>query len=307
MNRKIFIVLYLVILSTINAQFIEVVETKLIEFSNDGDAFYPKFSKDDKNIVFSSSSYKGLNSYSLESGEIVNITQKLGAGYNPIITDDKILFRSYEIKSGKKLHSIYSINLKDRTQELLVEKKRNLKLPLQNLNANLIYIEKSIPNFITGVDKILEKDNLANKAVFVEDNNLYLAAESKTLINPLGKGVYVWESISNDGKNLLFTFGNKGTFLTDLDGNILTNIKEAHYPRFSPNGRYISYMLDKDNGHNYISSDIYVYSIEQDKSVQITNTEAKIEMYPEWSNSGDNLVFNTTKGEIYISKLLIEN
>ena len=66
-------------------------------------------------------------------------------------------------------------------------------------------------------------------------------------------------------------------------------------------------MIDKDNGTSFTSSDIFVYSMEEEKSYPITNTKDNIEMYAEWSKAGDSIVYHTTKGEIFITKLDIQN
>ncbi|MCW8849951.1 MAG: hypothetical protein OQJ81_08240, partial [Melioribacteraceae bacterium] len=100
---------------------------------------------------------------------------------------------------------------------------------------------------------------------------------------------------------------NRGSFICDEEGNIIDNIENAHYPKFSPDGKYISYMVDKDNGTDYISSDIFVYSLEQKKSFAITKTDNQIEMYPSWSNDGQKLVYNTIDGQIFISTFQFEN
>jgi Tol biopolymer transport system component len=183
-----------------------------------------------------------------------------------------------------------------------------LKLPRQLNNSELFYVENSIVKKENIEKQSFLKNSKSSKAIYVEDNNLILVNYNQSkVLNPLGEGLYVWESFSNDGKKILFSYGNQGTFVCDLEGNILLNIKDARYPKFSPDGKYISYMNDKDNGYTYISSDIFVYFIDLDQSFKVTDTNDKIEMFAEWSNDGSRLVYNTTEGEIYITKLQFEN
>jgi len=307
MIKKTILIFVFIVLGNINAQNVEVIETKLVQLEKDKEAFYPRFANNDDNILYTSSNYIGLFSYNLVSGTSKTITEKKGAGYNPIILSDNVIYRSFVIETGKKNHSISSANIISGEKEVLVSNKRHLKLPSQLYNEEILFIEKSKPLYKEINSITLKKSNLPNKAVYVENDNLLLVDETVNTINPLGKGIYVWESISRDGSKLLFTFENKGAFITDLEGNIITNIKDAHYPRFSPNGKFISYMVDIDDRYNYISSDIYVYSIDLEQSFKITNTNDKIEMYAEWSNSGDKLIYHTTEGELYISTLLTEN
>ncbi len=168
--------------------------------------------------------------------------------------------------NGRKFQSVFSYNLKKGTETIIERDLRELQIPNQLVSNSLILLKNRIPDEKQLTIPGLSKLGSNKKAIYVEENNLNIVQENQTrAINPLGKGVYVWESISNDGKMILFTFGNRGSFICDEVGNIIDNIKNAHYPKFSPNGKYVSYMVDKDNGTDYISSDIFVYSLEYEK------------------------------------------
>lgn len=307
---KIFIPIILLAFNGLQfGQSVRVLRTEKLSISDTEEVFYPRFSKDDKKVIFSSSNFKGLFSYEIEAKNYSVISTKNGAGYNPLIADnDKILFRTFELKKGKKYHSINSFSNTLNKNEILEEDKRFLKLPHQISSQGIYFLENSKP-----IKKKIEKISVSksvdiNRAVYVEDNNLFLVDGDETkIINPLGEGTYVWESLSTDGNNILFTFGNMGTYVCDLNGEILLNIKKAHYPKFSPNGKFISYMIDEDNGTNYTSSDIFIYSLDGKNSYSVTATSDKIEMYAEWSNSGDKLVYHSTDGEIFVSTLQIQN
>jgi hypothetical protein len=172
---------------------------------------------------------------------------------------------------------------------------------------DFVYIQDEKSNLIEYNSVKLSKA-APTKALYVENNNLILIENNKSrILNPLGKGVYVWESLSKNENKILFTFGNQGTFICDLEGNILNHIDAAHFPRFSPNGKFVSYMIDKDNGHSYVESDLYIYSISEDRSHKITDTKERIEMYAEWSPGGNRLIYHDTNGKLYITSLEFEN
>lgn len=303
------LIIFIFIANLLTAQKVKVVETTKVPIDIVEQTFYPQFNKDDTKIIFSSAGYKGLFVYQLETKESSIITEANGAGYNPLILNSEtILYRTFDLVEGKKYHSLRLYDLKTGIENTIQKDKRLLKLPKQNINNELLIVENSVVKKENISEQLLLKNSEPNRAIYVEDNNLILVYGNETkILNPLGEGVYVWESFSSDGKKILFSFGNQGTFVCDLEGNILLNIKDARYPKFSPNGKYISYMNDKDNGYNYISSDILVYSIDLNESFEVTNTEDKIEMFAEWSNDGNRLVYNTTEGEIFITKLQFEN
>ena len=307
-NPRIILISFLLICNSF-AQSISVVETKQLPIDSFDESYYPFFSKDDSQVFFTKQNYEGLYAYKLDEKKISRITELSGAGYNPLLLEDEaIVYRSHKIVNGRKYQSVFSHDLKNATETVLQKDIRELQIPNQMVSNSLVLLKNKRPEKVEFESMNLSKLGNLKKSIYVEDNNLNLIEENQTkTINPLGKGVYVWESISRDGEMILFTFGNQGAFICDLEGNILDSIKEAHYPKFSPNGKYISYMVDKDNGTDYISSDIFVYSIEQKKSYAITKTDNQIEMYPNWSNDGNKLTYNTLDGKLFLSTLEFEN
>lgn len=307
---KIFISIFLFVLScNLIAQSVSVLKTEKIMINNIDEAMFPRFTKDDSKILFSSSNYKGLYSIDLKTKNYNVISNENGAGYNPLVLENEnVLFRTFRVENGKKFHSISSYNASSDVKTNIEVNKRFIKIPTQISNQRLFLIENSqILKKEISMPSV-KKTAAIEKAIYVEDNNLILVeGDQSKIVNPLGKGTYVWESLSPNGSEILFTFGNKGAYVCDLEGNILLNIEKAHYPRFSPNGEFISYMIDEDNGYNYVSSDIYVYSIEEQKSFPISATSDKMEMFAEWSNDGEKIVYHTTEGQLFVATIQIKN
>ena len=52
---------------------------------------------------------------------------------------------------------------------------------------------------------------------------------------------------------------------------------------------------------DYIDSDIFIINADGSRRVRITDTVDKIEMHPDWSPDGDQIVYNTYRdGIVYI-------
>lgn len=307
MKSKIFLIIIFCSIITF-AQSVIVVKSEKVNL-NSIKAYRPIFSKNNSEIFFTKSNFRGLYKYNFETNQITGITDDLGAGYKPLIVDEEnIIFRKIKFINGKKYKSAYSFNTKTKKLASILENERSLKIPTQHVSSpNLTLVKNGSPIVVKPEGFKLNKKVTNNKSVFVENNNLY-SFENNFLrkINPLGEGVYVWESLSSKGDKVLFSFGNKGSYLCDMNGEILAHIEKAHYPRLSPNEKYISYMIDKDNGYEFTESDIYIYSIELGKSFKITNTQSIIELYPEWSPDGNKLVYENNRGELYITLLKFE-
>jgi len=307
--KKIFFTLML--LSTLAySQSVKVLENKLLTGKISEHFYHPHFSGDNNHIIFTKANYNGLYSLNLKTKKFETITNEKGAGYKPLIYSDgkTILYRPYKIKKGLKYNSIKTVSLKNKKIKTIESFQRELSVPNQMKTNKILYLKNYNLKEIDAPNNSLSKLKKQNKAVFVKNNSLYFVNNGKVIeLSPFGKGIYVWASLSKDGNKILFSFANKGAYVCDIKGNILFNIKDAHYPKFSPDAQYISYMIDKDNGDYFTSSDLYIYSLKENKSYKITDTNDKIEMYADWSHDGKKLVYQTTEGEIYLMKLDIKN
>lgn len=304
MTKKIIVLLFIVC-SISYSQKIKLTEITKLELVQ---SYYPQFNNNNDKIIYTSSNYNGLSSYNLKNNETVLISSENGAGYKPIILEDnKFILRNFNIVDGRKNFTVYFKDFNSNKIEVIQKDKRDLFIPSQFVNTNLIYLDESRIQIKELPIKNLSKSNTISRAVYSKNDNLFLIEKDQNInISPLGKGVYVWESISKDGERILFSFGNKGTFITDKEGQILLNIPEAHYPKFSPDEQFILYMKDKDDGYKYISSDLFIYSLKENKEYKLTETNDKIEMYADWSNDQTKIVFNTDKGEIFIANIKLE-
>lgn len=290
-------------------QNIQVISNEPITQVEQGKFFYPQVSPTGENILFTSENYDGIWLYDNSNGKIEKIVEANGAGYEPKFSanGNQIIFRKNEFINNLKYSSINKIDLQSKNVETLENKTRNLTPPLESRTKSAAYV----------VDKKLVTKNISNnlqkidisdeRAVTIENSNLIIYSNDERIVyTPLGEGNYLWPSISHDGTKLLFTFAGRGTFVTDFDGNIISELGFAHYPSWSNDDKWITYMEDHDDGYKVTTSEIFVASVDGETKVKLTNTDAIKEMYPRWSSVENEIVYNTTDGVIYKLKLKID-
>ncbi|MCU7497182.1 MAG: hypothetical protein HF314_14020 [Ignavibacteria bacterium] len=303
-----FIVVFLS--SLLSAQKLSVIETVKITDKSQGEFYFPKLSPDGSRLFFTSAGFKGLWYYDMQTKKVVPFTEETGAGYEFAFSNDgkSVYYRVDNFdKSGLRTsQTMVQKNIQTKQLQVL-ETANELSAPRMLLSDKLAYTSGSrimMKATGAGLKKSLPQ-NIANDAVaYIEDMNIVVYANgSRKVIAPLGKANYIWPSVSPDGTRLLFRVAGKGSYISDLDGNILVELGRASAPKWSPDGKWIAYMVDRDNGTEVTGSDIYAVSADGQQRIQLTSTDGNAEMYPEWSSDGKSIVYHSNDGSIYLMKL----
>jgi hypothetical protein len=305
--KKVLLILFITVISVI-AQNVTVVEDVAVTDKKDGRFYFPTISADGKYLLFSTDGYKGLWCKNLSSGKVIKISDAAGSGYEPGFSsiNNEILFREDKFIKGKRFSSLLSYDLSSRKSVVLEEGIRDLKLCRDNSNTFKNYVKETEVHS-TMKQKMLQKTSTSERVVFIHDTKIVFSENnSNNIFQPLGEGNYIWPSLSPDNTKVLFTFAGKGTYVSNLNGTILNKIGYANYPSWSPDGNWILFMKDIDNGENIISSDVYIANLNTGKYFNLTLKKDEISMYPKWGNANTEIYYNTDSGQIRKIKLKYE-
>lgn len=276
----------------------------------DGQYYFPRFSPDDQKIFFSSANYIGLWYVEQNTGKITPFVSEQGAGYEFAFTQDgkSVVYRvnEYSEKGIRIAQKIVKKNFETNEQQI-IETGRHLSAPKVLVNNDIAFTKEDnmvVKQAAAGLRKSVQP----NPVVYIENTKLILYSGGvKKSLSPLGNDAhYIWPSLSPDNNKILFSVPGKGSFISDLNGKVLVELGTARYPRWSPDGKWISYMIDEDDGHVITGSEIFVVSADGKRRFQLTKTDERIEMYPEWANTSTSLVYHSDEGEIFVMKLKID-
>ncbi len=292
------------ILSAQNTLKVEKIEA--LTSLDQGEFFYPKLTPDGKKVVVTGPKFIGLFVLDLQKNALETLNTETGAGYDFQITNDGqyVVYRPFEFKKARKFYSLKMQNLQDKSIKVLESEQRELSPP-RVVGNKILYLKKEQPAAVTIGNQIQSSNaQSSNKTVFVRNRTIVLVdGNVKRELKPLGEGIYLWPKLSPDGQRIVFTYAGDGTYVCDLNGSILTKIGYANAPTWSPDGKWIAYMVDHDDGHFYTDSEIFISSADGLQKIQVTNTKDVIEMYPNWGSDLSKLVFSTLKGQIFLATL----
>ena len=290
-------------------QNIMVLETMKITNVEEGQFYYPRFSPDGKNLLFTSANFKGLYYYDLEKNSWTQLNDAAGAGYKPAFSTDgrKVYYRRNEYVRRKRHSSLIEYDIESGIKKIIEERNRHISPIITASDRSLVYKKNSSLQILDlSVQKKMGVSSLDDTIVYIENSAITLHEGSdKKILRPLNKGNYIWPSLSPDKKLILFTVAGRGTYICDLGGKILYSLGRANAPKWSPDGRWIVYMKDEDDGYRFTHSTIHISSIDGEKQFQLTDG-VSIDMYPEWSPDSEWITYHSHVGEIYLLHLKYE-
>ena len=264
------LLLFVLVITFSNAQVIEKIEKK---------GYHALFA-DDSNLLITADNYKGLLLYNITTNSEVILSSEFKSGKNAYSERDNIYFT---IKQG------------------IVE---------SDFNGNINRLIKSDVKFNAKETALLQlrsaKKSSGVTVLFVKSinklNNLEITYSngSKVVVSPLVKGTrYLKSQVSPDGKKILIKkYGGNG-YVLDIKGNIVSDLGYMERPKWLDNSSIV-YQLTTDNGDVILSSDIYEIDVNSKEKVNLTASFEKIALDPDANSTGNQILFNTPEGEIYI-------
>lgn len=134
---------------------------------------------------------------------------------------------------------------------------------------------------------------------------LSLPDGSNRTLAPAGDRLYIWASVSPDGKAILFRAVARGTYICDLEGKILQELGQLNAPVWAGKDWVIG-MEDQDDGHRYTASEITAVHTGTGNRQVLTTASEEIALNPAISPNRDRLVFENEKGELFTMQIKIK-
>jgi Tol biopolymer transport system component len=250
----------------------------------------PKFSPDGKKIYFSSIEY------TLETKTTRKITDDPRCGFGFSISHDgsEIIYRrTYDEISPDRQQEIVVINLSTGTEQVV---NRGTYLS-PHVFLNMSVVGSGSRNVLKG-----SAPAASDVAVIGIDNQKIQLFQNGKInsIDPLGNGSYIWPVLSPDKKYLMAYEMEKGTFIADLSGKVLKMIGRCDAARWSRDGRWIFYTVEKNDGHQITGSDIFYRSLQEEAGHLLLDSPSVSELSPDCSPVDNVIVCSTLDGSLIL-------
>ncbi len=277
----------------------------------------PSWAPSGDKLAFTGANQKGIWILELSSNDIFQLSDKSGAGYKFSWSPDGeyIAYRARYVEKKRARMAIEVVQVESRKIIKLSAKRKRLGLPLWGRDNKTLFFTRNEKLFSvdTGISvtKTLQKRFLPpeNEIVFTRYQKLQIAQidrpdslekflKNTKVINPV---------LSPDGNYIACEEYVGDLIVLNRATGKRVDLGTGHRPAWSPDGKWVCYMVTEDDGHRYLASDIYISSIDGKRQFNLTQTDELLEMNPNWSPDGTAIAYDELQsGVIYIQKLQYE-
>lgn len=295
--------------------------------SNDSEMKYenPRFSPDGKQLAFTQFGHTGLYVADLSVAEtpVKQISSDLGVGYmyqwnaegsdilcrNVSLTPAPNGFpRSYKIQSVNvdtkevtELSEVGDSELRPAAWRYNSNGEASVVAAGRVLKSGIASKRKAAPGRFKELNAL--KSAPSFRVSFVTDFDHLYAVDADGNNNLIYEGVALAPALSPDGKKVAFCNMESEVLVMDVKGGKATVIGKGYNPSWVNNDQIV---VEKttDNGHDFLTGDLYLLGVKDKSSVAITNTPGRIEMCPSVSADGNKIAFvSFTDGQVYVADL----
>ena len=276
----------------------------------------PRWSPDGTKIAFTRLGYDGLYIIDANGTAVTQISDDLGVGYQYQWSADshEILVRDTRWENNAtgsmRLHAAWSIDMKGKKVRLSEDAEYMQPAAWRYSpvgEKSIMCVDAPAISGIklkavsTAVLQTVAKSVGSNISFYVDGDNLYkiTARGTKVLIN---QGPSFAPALSPDGTKVAFNQMDD-VCVMNIDGTG-KKVIGAGYNASWVNNNQIVFERTTDDGHTYLTGELYMASIDGSNIKKLTSTADKIEMNPSVSPDGTKVVFTSfVDGQVYIADL----
>ncbi|MDP2895863.1 MAG: hypothetical protein Q8Q12_04800 [bacterium] len=279
----------------------------------EGDFVAAYFTADPERVILTGPRYRGLYLASADGSRLETICDDKMAGWRPLaLSHGQVVFRSADVDSrGDPVYDIKIYHLSTKKTDVIYRGTNEDVYPPKpsNYGDGLVFVkDRTIvavhmgwvrPPGATGTQE--------ERIVFSDHGRVWSLVPGKEQPREIsnGRDTCGGEALSPDGRKAAYLHGNTNSVIIyDFESGREIDIGRGANLSWSPDGEMLAYVVSCDDGHDILSSDIFVINADGSGKQQLTFTEGIIEVNPSWSPDGRRIIFaDAAKSAIYMVEL----
>ena len=272
----------------------------------------PRWSPRSDQIAFAEMHYRGLWIINADGSGMEQLSDEAAAGFGFQWSPDghAIIARVAKYEDKYRYNAVKLFDLASRQARLLTDYRTLMPgLPQWADGNQKVFINNrgTLEIFSTGLPAPASAPSATAEAIcFLHNGKIAtgsLPTGSYKTLEPVAQQQYLNLVLSPSRQKVAFEVKGGHLHTMNLDGSDLQDLGPGQRPQWSPDGRYVVYMIAKDDGHEFAGSDLHIASADGKEKAQLTDTRDRLEMDPSWGPD-NRLVFDSyDEGALYILDL----
>jgi len=271
----------------------------------------PKWSPDGDRVAVGGPSYTGLYLLEFPTGNVTQVSSDYSAGYGFAWSHDgtQIASKISHFEKMRRSHTLVSFNLSDGSMQKLSEPRTRMSgIPVWTANDSHIFLTfaEKFESFSSGTtNRELEAPSLhyIREGRFQSRIKQRSAQSIESTLFEDQDHIYSY-ALSPDEAQVVYSTAGQNLWLANVDGSNRKSLGRGSAPAWSPDGKWIVFMLTFDDGHSITGSEIYVINAKDGSRINITSTPGIHEMNPQRSPDGTWIAYDTDQlGQIFVQQV----
>ncbi len=265
------------------------------------DGQFPRWSPKGSYIAYTGPQYKGIYLYSIKEKTTRTLTDEPSAGFGMEWSPkgDQIASRVSMWMNDRQLFAFVLFPVSNKSPIFLTDYHLGMSgIPCWNSEGTKVWLNGS---------KKIQSWNISNNIINSEINWVVVGNKliqimqngQKTEFPLPEEGAILEPDIASDNQHIVLKIMGGNLWILSADHSPPVNLGYGDSPRFSPDNNRVCYTIIKDDGHRITESDIYIASLSGDSIRNVSQSPKIIELHPDWSPDGTQIVYDTNDGMIW--------
>lgn len=253
-------------------------------------------------IALTTANYDGIWVMNADGSDLKQVTTDQNAGFGMRWSADNatILSRVSVNDGPRRSFAVKTFNVETDEVEYISEYRPRLRTtPVFDANeSNVLLTDGSSVERITlpALRSTPETTSRLRPIAHASGNKIVLSQLNSDLVREFSpvndEAVYMNAAASPDGSKIAFEVYGGGLHILDVATGSSLHVGNGYQPSWSPDGAYVVYMRNQDDGYVFTYSEIVAVSANGEDQAVLYGSSDNIPMNPKWDFSSNRIYFD---------------